>query len=168
MCPFHYTAFAVSSKIRIYIVTCNRLNSNSRVVVVTLTKRPKSVRSRCVIEYFGAVFVLSLSFLILCWCRRFCHMTWSDLFLFLCTCKFLFYILWFYYGKLPITWKSNFFYDSTAPSSLKFNAGLANFWNLNAKFRFLFVILFLKATELAKFWKLAKLLSKTRKREFVI
>ena len=49
----------------------------------------------------------------------------------------------------------------TAPTSLKFNAELAIFWNLNAKFRFLFVILFLKATELAKFWKLAKLLSKT-------
>ena len=27
-----------------------------------------------------------------------------------------------------------------APTSLKFNAELANLWNLNAKFRFLFVI----------------------------
>ena len=34
-------------------------------------------------------------------------------------------------------------------------------------FVFYSLLLFLKATELAKFWKLAKLLSKTRKREFV-
>ena len=56
----------------------------------------------------------------------------------------------------------------TAPSCLKLNAELAKFWNLNAKFCHLFVILFSKATELAKFWKIVKLLSKTRKREFVI
>ena len=31
-------------------------------------------------------------------------------------------------------------HNNTAPTCLKFNAELANFWNLNAKFRFLFVI----------------------------
>ena len=31
--------------------------------IVTLTDRPKSVRNRCVIEVFGAVFVLSRCFL---------------------------------------------------------------------------------------------------------
>ena len=35
----------------------NRLNHTSRVVVVTPTDRPKSVRNRCAIEVFGGVFV---------------------------------------------------------------------------------------------------------------
>ena len=35
-------------------------NHTSWVAVVTQTDRPKSVRSRCLIEFFVAVFVLSL------------------------------------------------------------------------------------------------------------
>ena len=41
----------------------NRFNHISWVAVVTPTDRPKSVRNRCVIEVFGCVFLLSLSFL---------------------------------------------------------------------------------------------------------
>ena len=46
--------------------------------------RPKSVRNRCVIELLcGVVSVVTLPFWHFCWCRRFCHITESDLFLFL-------------------------------------------------------------------------------------
>ena len=41
VCPFDYTAFAVSGKVGIH---------TSWVAIVTLTDRPKSVRNRCVIE----------------------------------------------------------------------------------------------------------------------
>ena len=52
--------------------------------VVTPTDRPKFVRSRCVIEVFGDVFVLSRCFFgFFCGCGGFCHRTESDLFLFL-------------------------------------------------------------------------------------
>ena len=44
----------------------------------------KSVRNRCVIVLFVALFVLSLCpFWHFCWCRGFCHRIESDLFLFL-------------------------------------------------------------------------------------
>ena len=39
--------------------------------------------SRCVIEVFGGVCVLSLGFRIFCWYRGVCHRTGSDLLLFL-------------------------------------------------------------------------------------
>ena len=60
------------------------VNHTSWVAVVTPADRPKSVRNRCVIELFVALFVLSLCpFLQFCWCRGICHRTESDLFLFL-------------------------------------------------------------------------------------
>ena len=40
----------------------NRFNHTSRVAIVTLTDRPKSVCNRCVIEVFDDVFVLSRCF----------------------------------------------------------------------------------------------------------
>ena len=51
--------------------------------LVTLTDRPKSVRNRCVIDVIGGVCVFSIGFRIFCWYRGFCHMTGSDLLLFL-------------------------------------------------------------------------------------
>ena len=60
------------------------VNHTSWVAVVTQTDRPKSVRNRCVIELFcGAVCVVSLPVLHICWCRGFCYRNESDLFLFL-------------------------------------------------------------------------------------
>ena len=56
MCPFEYTAVAVSGKVG----PVNQVNQTSWVAVVTPTDRPKSVRNRCVIELFCGVVVLSL------------------------------------------------------------------------------------------------------------
>ena len=56
MCPSDYTAVAGSGKVG----PINQVNHTSWVVVVTPTDRPKSVRNRCVIELFVALFVLSL------------------------------------------------------------------------------------------------------------
>ena len=50
-----YTTVAVSGK----IVPVTPSNPSSWVAVVTPTDRPKSVRNRCVIELFVALFVLS-------------------------------------------------------------------------------------------------------------
>ena len=62
----------------------NRFNHTSGVTTVTPTDRPKSVHNRCVIKIFGGVFyVVTLLFGFLCGCRGFCHITESDLFLFL-------------------------------------------------------------------------------------
>ena len=64
----------------------NQVNHTSWVAVVTLTDRPKSVLNRCVIERFcGVVCIVTLPFWHLCWCRGLCHVTESDLFLFLWT-----------------------------------------------------------------------------------
>ena len=60
-----------------------QFNHTSWMTVVTPTDRPKSVLSRCVIEAFGGVFVLSIVSRIFCWYRGFCHRTESDLLLFL-------------------------------------------------------------------------------------
>ena len=99
MCPFDYTAFAVSGKVGIPLTGL----TTPVGLLVTPTDRPKSVRNRCVIEFFGGVsvccplvfefsvgiggFVIGLGqisfFFSFCWCRGFCHMTESDLFLFL-------------------------------------------------------------------------------------
>ena len=54
--PFDYTAVAGSGKVG----PVNQVNHTSWVAVVTPTDRPKSVRNRCVIELFVALFVLSL------------------------------------------------------------------------------------------------------------
>ena len=51
VCPFDYTAFAVSRKV-----------GTSWMAKVTPTDRPKSVRNSCVIEDFGGVPVLPLDF----------------------------------------------------------------------------------------------------------
>ena len=60
------------------------VNHTSWVAVVTSTDRPKSVRNRCVIELFVALFVLSLCpFDISVGVGFFWHRTESDLFLFL-------------------------------------------------------------------------------------
>ena len=56
MCPFDYTAVAGSGKVG----PVNQVDHTSWVAVVTPTDRPKSVRNRCVIELFVALFVLSL------------------------------------------------------------------------------------------------------------
>ena len=56
MCPFDYTAVAGSGKVG----PVNQVNHTSWVTVATPTYRPKSVRNRCVIELFVALFVLSL------------------------------------------------------------------------------------------------------------
>ena len=56
MCPFDYTAVSGSGKVG----PVNQINHTSWVAVVTPTDRPKSVRNRCVIELFVALFVLSL------------------------------------------------------------------------------------------------------------
>ena len=58
VCPFDYTAVAVSGK-----VGRKPVNHTSWVAVVTPTDRPKSVRNRCVIELFcGVVYVVTLPF----------------------------------------------------------------------------------------------------------
>ena len=56
VCPFDYTAVAGSGKVG----PVNQVNHTSWVAVVTPTDRPKSVRNRCLIELFLALFVLSL------------------------------------------------------------------------------------------------------------
>ena len=56
MCPFDCTAVAGSGKVG----PVNQVNHTSWVAVVTPTDRPKSVRKRCLIEHFVALFVLSL------------------------------------------------------------------------------------------------------------
>ena len=56
VCPFDYTAVAGSVKVE----SVNQVNHTSWVAVVTATDRLKSVRNRCVIDFFVALFVLSL------------------------------------------------------------------------------------------------------------
>ena len=55
MCPFDYTAVAGSGK-----VARKPVNHASWVAVITPTDRPKSVCNRCLIEFFVALFVMSL------------------------------------------------------------------------------------------------------------
>ena len=79
LCPFDYKAVAGSGKVG----PVDQAKDTSWVALVTPTDRHKSVRSRCVIELFGCVFVLSLcrfddSIYI---CHTFCS-TGSDLILF--------------------------------------------------------------------------------------
>ena len=58
-CPFDYKAVARSGKVG----PVNQVNHNSWVAVITPTDRPKSVRSRFVIELFcGVVYVATLPF----------------------------------------------------------------------------------------------------------
>ena len=79
VCPFDYTAVAGSVK----VWPVNQVNHTSWVAVVTPTDRPKSVRSRCLIELFcGVVCVFTLPFWHFRGCRDFCHRTESDLLLF--------------------------------------------------------------------------------------
>ena len=56
VCPFDYTAVAGSGKVG----PQNQVNHTSWMAVATPTDRSKSVRIRCVIELFVALFVLSL------------------------------------------------------------------------------------------------------------
>ena len=79
VCPFDYTAVAVSGKVGYPLTGL----TTPVGWLVTPTDRPKSVRNRCVIEVFGGVCVLSFGFRIFCWYRGFCHRTGSDLLLFL-------------------------------------------------------------------------------------
>ena len=72
-----YTAVVVSGKVG----PVRPVNHTSWVAVVTPTDRPKTVRNRCVIELFVALFVLSLCpFDISVGGGGFCHRTESDLF----------------------------------------------------------------------------------------
>ena len=48
VCPFDYTAFAVSGKVN----PVNRFNHTSSVAILIPTYRPQLVRNRCVIEVF--------------------------------------------------------------------------------------------------------------------
>ena len=52
MCPFGYTAVAVSEKV---VRTLTGLITPDGLTAVTPTDRPKSVRNRCVIEVLGSV-----------------------------------------------------------------------------------------------------------------
>ena len=56
VCPFYYTSVAGRGKVG----PVNQVNHTSWMAVVTPTDRPKSVRNRCVMELFVALFVLSL------------------------------------------------------------------------------------------------------------
>ena len=56
MCPFAYTTVAGSWKVG----PVNQINQTSWIALVNPTDHPKSVRNRCVIELFVALFVLSL------------------------------------------------------------------------------------------------------------
>ena len=59
VCPFNNTAVAGSGKVG----PVNKVNHTSWMAVSTPTGRPKSVRSRCVIELFcGVVCVVILPF----------------------------------------------------------------------------------------------------------
>ena len=58
MCPYDYTAFAVSGKVEYPLTGL----TTPVGWLVTPTDRPKSVRNRCVIEVFGGVCVLSFGF----------------------------------------------------------------------------------------------------------
>ena len=56
VCPFDYTAVAGSGKVG----PVDQVNHTSWVAVVNRTDRPKSGGNRCVIDFFVALFVLSL------------------------------------------------------------------------------------------------------------
>ena len=59
MCPFDYTAVVISEKVGPVI----QVNHTSWVAVVTPTDRSKSVRNRCVIDFFcDVVCVVTLPF----------------------------------------------------------------------------------------------------------
>ena len=79
VCPFDYMAFEVSEKVGYPLTGL----TTPLGCLVSPTDRPKSVRNRCVIEFFGGVCVLSFGFRIFCWYSGFCHRTESDLLLFL-------------------------------------------------------------------------------------
>ena len=57
------------------------------MAIVTPTDRPKSIRNRCVIEFFGGVFVLSRCFLNFSVGEGAFHRNELDLFLFLLDSK---------------------------------------------------------------------------------
>ena len=84
VCPFDYTAFAVSGQ---DLVPVNWFIYIGWMTVVTQTDRPTSVRNRLIIEGFGGVFVLSIGFRIFCSYKGFCHKTESNLLLFLQECR---------------------------------------------------------------------------------
>ena len=74
----------------------NQVNHTSWVAVVTPTDRPKSARNCCLIELFCyAVCVVNLPFWHFCWCRGFCHRTWSDLLLFVFNSRYEKIIIWY-------------------------------------------------------------------------
>ena len=85
--PFDLESLLLDQTAEIYcrcMFSPHQFNHTSWVAVVTPTDRPKSVRNRCVIELFcDVVYVVTLPFWHFCWCMGFCHMTESDLFLFL-------------------------------------------------------------------------------------
>ena len=60
VCPFDFTAVAGSRKVG----PVNQVNHTSWVAVVTPTDRPKSVRSRCVIELFWRCLCCHFTFLL--------------------------------------------------------------------------------------------------------
>ena len=63
MCPFDYTAVAGSGKVG----PVNQVNHTSWVAVVTPTDRPKSVRNRCLIEFFCGVVCVVTALLTFPW-----------------------------------------------------------------------------------------------------
>ena len=81
VCPFYYTAVAVSGKVvRAWI----GLTTPVRLTAVTPIDRHKSVRNCCVIEVLVAfLYVVTMLFGFFCGWRGFCHRTESDFFPFL-------------------------------------------------------------------------------------
>ena len=76
VCYFHNTIFTGW-------VPVNWFNHTCRVVVVTPTDCPKSVRIGCVIEDLTAFLCCHIAFGAFCGSKGFCHRTDSDRFLFI-------------------------------------------------------------------------------------
>ena len=82
--------YNVCARYKSFIHIFKSFVNTSWVAVFTPTDRPKSVRNRCVIEFFcGIVCVVTLPFWHFCWCMGFCHRTESDIFIFLYMYKWL-------------------------------------------------------------------------------
>ena len=84
VCPFDYTAFAVSGKVGYPLTGL----TTPVWWLITPTDRPKLVRNRCVIEVFVGVCVLSFGFRICCWYSGFCIGMSQISFFFSCWCTY--------------------------------------------------------------------------------
>ena len=80
VCPFDFTAVAVSGKVE---RSLTGLTTPVGLTAVTPTYRPKSVRSMCNRSFGGLFYVVTMLFGLFCGCRGFCHRTESDRILFI-------------------------------------------------------------------------------------